>query len=130
MTVSVPVTNVGTRAGSEVVQCYVAPVAPRLARPPKELKAFGKVALDAGETAVVDLVLDDRAFAYWDPGQDDWNAVQEFVPKMFNFLSPPVPRRERGWQVDGGSYEILIGRSSDDIAHRRTVVVPDVASGS
>ena len=128
--VRVPVTNVGTRVGSEVVQCYVAPVSPRLARPPKELKAFGKVALDAGETAVVDLVLDDRAFAYWDPGQDDWEAVQEFVPEMFNLLSPPAPRRERGWQVDGGSYEILIGRSSDDIADRCTVVVPDVASGS
>ena len=83
------------------------PASPRLARPPKELKAFAKVALDPGETAAVELVLDDRAFAYWDPGQDDWNDVQAFVPEMFNFLSPPVPRRERGWQVDAGSYEIL-----------------------
>jgi beta-glucosidase len=130
VTVSVPVTNVGTRAGSEVVQCYVAPESPRLARPPKELKAFGKVALDPGESTIVEFVLDDRTFAYWDPGQDDWNDVQAFVPEMFNFLSPPVPRRTRGWQVDAGSYEILIGRSSDDIAHRCTVQVPDVASGS
>ena len=130
VTVSVPVTNVGTRAGSEVVQCYVAPETPRLARPPKELKAFAKVWLDPGETATVELVLDDRAFAYWDPGQDDWNDVQSFVPEMFNFLSPPVPRRARGWQVDAGSYEILIGRSSVDLAHRCTVQVPDVASGS
>ena len=130
VTVSIPVTNMGTRPGSEVVQCYVAPESPRLSRPPKELKAFGKVALDAGETAVVDLVLDDRAFSYWDPGQDDWNDVQAFVPEMFSFLSPPAERRERGWQVDAGSYEILIGRSSDDIAHRCTVQVPDVASGS
>ena len=41
------VTNVGTCAGSEVVQCYVAARAPRLVRPPKELRAFAKVALDA-----------------------------------------------------------------------------------
>jgi beta-glucosidase len=129
VTVSVPVTNVGSRGGSEVVQCYVAPASPRLARPRKELKAFAKVALDPGETAVVELVLDDRAFAYWDPGQDDWSDVQAFVPEMFNFLSPPVPRRERGWQVDAGSYEILIGRSSVDISHSCTVHVPDVASG-
>jgi beta-glucosidase len=129
VTVAVPVTNAGTRAGSEVVQCYVAPATPRLARPPKELKAFAKVWLDPGETAGVEFVLDDRAFAYWDPGQDDWNDVQAFVPEMFNFLSPPVPRRERGWQVDAGSYEILIGRSSDDLAHRCTISVPDVASG-
>ena len=127
---SVPVTNVGSRAGSEVVQCYVAPESPRLARPPKELKAFGKVSLEPGETAIVEFVLDDRAFAYWDPGQDDWNDVQAFVPEMFSFLAPPAPRRTRGWQVDPGSYEILIGRSSADIAHSRTIQVPDVASGS
>jgi len=112
------------------VQCYVAPVSPRLARPPKELRAFGKVALGPGESIEVELVLDDRAFAYWDPGQDDWDDVQAFVPEMFNFLSPPSPRRERGWQVDAGSYEILIGRSSDDIAHRCTVLVPELAVGN
>ena len=130
VTVSVPVKNVGTRAGSEVVQCYVAPRTPRLARPPKELKAFAKVWLDPGETATVELELDDRAFAYWDPGQDDWSDVQSFVPDMFSFLSPPVPRRTRGWQVDAGSYEILIGRSSDDLAHRCAMQVPDVAGGN
>ncbi|HEX4126188.1 MAG TPA: glycoside hydrolase family 3 C-terminal domain-containing protein [Acidimicrobiales bacterium] len=130
VTVRVPVANVGSRAGSEVVQCYVAPGPQRLARPPKELKAFGKVVLDPGESTEVEFVLDDRAFAYWDPGQDDWNDVQAFVPDMFNFLSPPAPRRLRGWQVDAGSYEILIGRSSDDIAHRCTIQIPDVASGS
>jgi beta-glucosidase len=130
VTVSVPVTNVGSRRGSEVVQCYIAPASARLARPPKELKAFGKVSLDPGETAAVELVLDDRAFAYWDPGQDDWDEVQDFVPEMFNFLSPPVPRRTRGWQVDAGSYEILIGRSSVDIVRRCIVHVPDVANGS
>ena len=130
VTVSVPVTNVGSRAGSEVVQCYVAPETSRLARPPKELKAFAKVWLDPGETAAVELVLDDRAFAYWDPGQDDWREVQALVPEMFNFLSPPTPRRARGWQVDAGSYEILIGRSSADLPRRCAVLVPDVASGS
>ncbi len=130
VTVTVPVTNVANRAGSEVVQCYVAPASPRLARPPKELKAFGKIVLEPGECALLEFVLDDRAFAYWDPGQDDWDDVQEFLPEMFNFLSPPVPRRGRGWKVDPGSYEILIGRSSDDIAHRCTVQVPDAASGN
>jgi len=129
VTVTVPVTNIGNRAGSEVVQCYVAPATARLARPPKELKAFAKVWLDPGETAVVELVLDDRAFAYWDPGQDDWHDVQAFVPEMFNFLSPPMPRRDRGWQVDPGSYEVLIGRSSNDLARRCTVSIPDVANG-
>ena len=128
---TVPVTNSGSRAGSEVVQCYVAPASPRLARPPKELKAFAKVRLEPGETTAVELVLDDRAFAYWDPGQDDWNDVLALLPEMFHFLSPPVPNAESG---DGRStpvhYEILIGRSSDDIAISCTMQVPDVANGS
>ena len=38
VTVTVPVTNSGDRAGSEVVQCYVAPTAPRLTRPVRELQ--------------------------------------------------------------------------------------------
>ena len=42
-------TNTGDRRGAEVVQCYVAPPQPaRGDRPPKELKAFAKVALDPG----------------------------------------------------------------------------------
>ncbi len=128
LTVSVPVTNTGARAGSEVVQCYVSPPATRLARPPKELKAFAKVWLEPGETAAVDLVLERRAFAYWEPGQDDWDAVQALLPEMFNLLSPPAPRRERGWQVDAGRYDLLIGRSSDDTPIRCSVVIPDATS--
>jgi hypothetical protein len=34
-------------------------------------------------------------------------------------------RREPGWQVDAGTYEVLIGRSSADISGRASVeVVP------
>src|SRR5439155_9320786 len=53
LTVSVDVTNTGQRAGQEVVQLYVHDVASRLARPPKELKGFAKVALAPGETKTV-----------------------------------------------------------------------------
>jgi beta-glucosidase len=129
ITVTVPVTNTGSRAGSEVVQCYVAPASPRLARPAKELKAFAKVWLDPGETKEVELLLEDRAFAYWDPGQDDWEEVQALLPDLFNFLSPPAARRERGWQIDAGRYDILIGRSSHDLVVSCTIQVPDGAHG-
>jgi hypothetical protein len=47
---------------------------------------------------------------------------------MFNFLSPPVPRRERGWHMDAGRYDMLIGPSSEDIAVGCTIEVPDHAS--
>jgi beta-glucosidase len=127
LTVSVPVTNTGARAGSEVVQCYVAPVSPRLARPPKELKAFAKVRVEAGETATVELTLDTRCFTYWDPGQADWPDVSARPPlAVVGPAGATQKRRAPGWQLDAGRYELLIGRSSADIAARRTVeVVPE-----
>jgi beta-glucosidase len=116
LTVSVAVTNTGTRAGSEVVQCYVAPVAPRLARPPKELKAFAKVRLEPGETKVAELVLDERAFSYWDPGDPDWERI--VPPSAVQFFGrrrgTDAPHR-RGWQADPGDYDVMIGRSSVEI---------------
>jgi len=127
LTVSVPVTNTGDRRGSEVVQCYVSPEEPRLARPPKELKAFAKVTLGPGESTVVDLVLHDRSFAYWDPGQPDWEDVKANVENA-TFVTPdrPAERRQRGWQIDPGRYHLHIGRSSGDlpIATAVDVVTP------
>jgi beta-glucosidase len=124
LTVSVEVRNGGARPGSEVVQCYVAPAAPRLARPPKELKAFAKVHLEAGQSQVVELRLDDRSFAYWDPGQRDWDEIAgRFTPTSPQLIEHE--RRAAGWQVDAGTYDVLIGRSSADITGRaRVEVVP------
>ncbi|HET7654947.1 MAG TPA: glycoside hydrolase family 3 C-terminal domain-containing protein [Acidimicrobiales bacterium] len=123
--VRVPLTNTGGRRGSEVVQCYVAPVGDtRLARPPKELKAFAKVELDPGESTVVSLTLDERAFAYWDPGQSDWEAIQ---PRRAQLTAVEAgitqDRRAPGWQVDPGTYRLLVGRSSADLPHAVDVVI-------
>ena len=49
VTVDVDVTNTGDRAGSEVVQVYVAPPPGDDARPLRHLAGFGRVDLDAGE---------------------------------------------------------------------------------
>jgi beta-glucosidase len=127
LTVSVAVTNTGTRAGSEVVQCYVAPVAPRLARPPKELKAFTKVRLEPGETRLAELVLDERAFSCWDPGDPDWDRiVPSGAPDFFGRRVKGAPRQPR-WQADQGEYDVLVGRSSVEI--RATVRVRWAGSG-
>lgn len=123
LTVSVPVTNAGDRAGAEVVQLYVAPEAARLVRPPKELKAFAKVRLAPGETRTVDLVLDDRSFAYWDPGEPDAEAVGARLGDMFA-AQARHERRAPGWQVDPGRYDLLVGRSAGDLPARLTVEVP------
>ena len=68
LSVDVPVTNTGARAGHEVVQCYVAPPSSRMTRPSKELKAFAKIWLERGQASLVRLSLDDRSFAFWDDG--------------------------------------------------------------
>ncbi len=130
LTVSVAVTNTGRRAGSEVVQCYVAPVAPRLARPPKELKAFAKLRLQPGETEIAELVLEERAFSCWDPGDPDWDRiVPRGAPDFFGrrVKGAPCPA---GWRADAGEYDVLVGRSSAEILATRRVRWTGDASGA
>ncbi len=55
--VSVKVKNSGARPGKEVVQVYVSDEESSLARPPKELKGFKKVALEPGEATLVEFEL-------------------------------------------------------------------------
>jgi beta-glucosidase len=122
--VDVPVTNVGTRRGSEVVQCYVGARSPRLARPRKQLEAFAKVVADPGETVVARLVLDVRSFSYWDPGQADYAAVSSRVRDAAVIGGAPnAERRAPDWYADAGCYDVFIGRSSADIARRLEVVL-------
>lgn len=72
--VSVEITNTGSRAGAEVVQLYVQDVRSSVDRPEKELKAFGKVFLEAGETRTLTLSLPPRAFRFYDVKEQTWRA--------------------------------------------------------
>ncbi len=124
LTVDVPVTNAGLRRGSEVVQCYVAPLDARVMRPVAELKAFTKVHLDPGEQGIAHLVLDDRSFAYWQAADPAAAARARAVAKDVPFTPAPAPvATVASWQVDPGRYELRIGRSSRDIVHRYIVEV-------
>jgi beta-glucosidase len=70
--VSVTLTNTGSRAGSAVVQLYVGDDAASVERPEKELKAFEKVELAAGESRQVSFSLDARAFAFYSTDAGRW----------------------------------------------------------
>jgi hypothetical protein len=119
--VEIPVTNTGARAGAEVVQLYVEPVAPPVFRPAKELKAFQKVSLEPGATTTVTLQLDDRAFAYWQPDGRDYAAIRaRTAATALDFTlgqtdAPATP--SAGWRVHPGAYRLHVGRSVQDIAH-------------
>lgn len=89
-TVSFTVANIGNVDGAEVAQLYVHAVKPGVYRPNRELKGFAKVFLKAGERRVVTVPLDDKAFRY------------------FNTVTGR-------FEIDGGSYEIQVGASVEDI---------------
>ena len=95
--VRVRVENTGSAAGAEVVQLYVADAESGLPRPVQELKGFARVHLEPGESATVEMTLDERAFAFYDP-------------------------EAAGWVVEPGDFEIRVGRSSRELAAMATIV--------
>ena len=70
--VSLDVTNTGALAGEEVVQLYISAIGSRVERPPKELKAFTRIALQPGETRIVQLSVPIPRLAYYDEAQADF----------------------------------------------------------
>ena len=96
VTVSVKVQNTGARAGAEVVQVYAAAPAGGLPRPPRELKAYGKVFLQPGESKNVELEVKTADLMTWDP-------------------------TEKKWVAPAGEHVLQVGDSSRDLPLRATV---------
>ena len=70
VTITVPVTNTGSREGAETVQVYVKALDYPEA-PIKSLRGFQKLTLAAGQTAQASITLDGEAFEYYDPSIDE-----------------------------------------------------------
>ena len=83
-------TNTGDMDGAEVAQLYIGMKDAKVFRPDKELKGFQKVFLKAGESRHVRIPFDDKTFRYWNV-------------------------RTNRWEVEGGTYTIMIGASCLDI---------------
>ena len=88
--VSLTVTNTGSVAGTEIVQLYIAKKSSELFRPAKELKGFARVTLAPGEKQRITIMLDDKAFRFWNV-------------------------KANRWEIEGGEYELLVGASVEDI---------------
>ncbi len=73
--VVVPVTNSGSRDGDEVVQLYVGYRSPVAEHPRRQLRAFRRVHIKAGQTEQVELCVDRQDLTYWD------TTAHAFVPE-------------------------------------------------
>ena len=88
--VSFDLKNLGDMEADEVAQLYVKRLDSKVERAEKELKAFERVALKAGETKNVTLEFPLSELAHWD-------------------------NETNGWVLEPGKIEILVGSASNDI---------------
>jgi beta-glucosidase len=87
-----------------VAQVYVGDTQTKVQRPAKELKGFLKVNLRAGETRKVSVILDKRALSYYDVNAKQWRAAP-------------------------GEFNVLVGRSSEQIELRGKLTLTTPAGG-
>ena len=97
ITIDVKVKNTGSIDGKEVVQLYVRDIVSSVVTPVKQLKAFKKEFIKAGDAKTVRLSL----------------------PINDLFLYNKDMKRI----VESGQYELQIGTASDDIKIRKTITV-------
>ena len=88
--VSFDLKNLGDMEADEVAQLYVKRLDSKVERAEKELEAFERVALKAGETKNVTLEFPVSELAHWD-------------------------NETNGWVLEPGKIEILVGSASNDI---------------
>jgi len=82
--------NTGKVDGAETAQLYVSKPASAVSRAARELKAFKKVFLKAGESKTVTFDVPVSSFAYYNEAKS-------------------------GWEVEPGTYTLILGSSSHDI---------------
>lgn len=96
--VSFNISNTGDMEADEVAQLYVSRVEATVEWPEKELKAFKRVTVGAGETVSVTLEIPVEDLRYWniDTGQ---------------------------WELENGKIELLLGKSSQEIVSKLSVEI-------
>jgi beta-glucosidase len=92
LNVKVTVSNTGKADGEEVVQLYIRDISASIVRPVKELKAFQKIALKAGESKEVNFILTGKDLSFYDA---DGNA-----------------------KLEAGAFKIFVGANSRDVLEK------------
>lgn len=87
--------------GAEIVQLYVGDEIASVIRPVKELKAFRKIPIKAGESQKISINLDKKAFAFYDVNQ-------------------------KRFRVEPGVFTIFVGTSSQNILlHKKISIIKE-----
>jgi beta-glucosidase len=90
LVIEIDIKNTSHRKGAEVAQLFISEQDSSVERPPKELKGFEKIEIDAGEQKTLSFTLSCKDLAYFDEQKDAWFAK-------------------------AGTFDIAIGASSRDI---------------
>ena len=96
ITVQVNVRNMGKLAGEEVVQVYIHDLVASVTRPVKELKAFEKVSLSAGESRTVRFTLDESSLGFYN--------------------------NDGHWVFEPGDFMIMAGGNSVDVLQEKITI--------
>ena len=96
---TINIENTGERTGKEVVQLYIRDLVASITRPVKELKAFKKVELEAGETKKVEFNISEKDIAFY--------------------------KKNRKWEAEPGRFQLMIGRSSEELKNVFFEFTPD-----
>ena len=96
--VSFQLENEGNMPADEVVQLYVSRPESKVEWPAKELKAFKRVSLNAGETKTVTLEIPMKELRYWNEGTN-------------------------AWELEHGKLLLQLGSASDDIRETAEVTI-------
>ena len=98
ITTTITLKNTGKFAGKETVQLYIGKPGSSVERAEKELKAFKKVMIGAGQQATVTLSIPVKSLAYYN-------------------------EQNGKWIVEPGDYKLMAGTSSQDIKATATISI-------
>ena len=96
--VTFDITNKGSMVADEIAQLYVRRVGSKIDWPEKELKAFKRITVNAGVTQKVNLEIPVEDLRYWNEDKNEWD-------------------------LEEGTIEILLGKSSQDIVVKLQVEI-------
>ncbi len=97
VTLTVNVSNTGSREATETVQLYIRDLVASISRPVKELKGFERITLKAGESRDVTFTV---------------------TPDMLKFYNADLE-----YVLEPGDFEVMVGPNSRDVKRRRLTVL-------